>query len=135
MSRRADLLAAVHDVVRANIADGFVEVEHYKGMTTWAVPADLSPRESGDRPLPLCALGERQSYVSLFLMGLWYDPPMRAWLDAAWKAAAGVPLRRGKVSLQLRDLDETPLDVIAQAVGRHSVDDIIGLYERTMAGA
>lgn len=126
---------AVHDVLRANVPDGFVEVDHYKGMTTWAVPPERSPREHGDRPLPVCALGERQSYVSLFLMGLWYDPPMRAWLDREWQAATGVRIRRGKVAVQLRDLDETPLDVIARAVARHTVDDIIGLYERAMAGA
>ena len=102
MPDRHALLMAVHDVIRANIPAGFEEVDHYKGMTTWAVPQDLSPRATGDRPLPVCALGERQSYVSLFLMGLWYDPPMRAWLDRAWQAATGAPIRRGKVALQLR---------------------------------
>ena len=135
MADRHALLLAVHDVIRANVPDGFEEVDHYVGMTTWAVPAELSPREHGNRPLPVCALGERKSYVSLSLMGLWYDPPMRAWLDGAWRAATGAPIRRGKVALQLRDLDDTPLDVIAQAVSRHTVDDIIGLYERAMAGA
>ena len=135
MADRHALLLAVHDVIRANIPPGFEEVEHYQGMTTWAVPQDLSPRATGDRPLPVCALGERQSYVSLFLMGLWYDPPMRAWLDREWRLATGAPIRRGKVALQLRDLDETSHDVIARAVSRHTVDDIIGLYERAMAGA
>jgi hypothetical protein len=96
-------------------------------METWVVPPERSPRTHDGRPLPVCALAERKSYVSLFLMGLYYDPTMNDWLEDAW-AASGCELRRGRVSVQLRDVDEVPFDVIAEAVARLSVDDVIARY-------
>lgn len=128
--RRLGLLQAVRGVVVANIPDGFVlGGQRYVGMETWVVPAERSPKTHDGKPAPIVALGERKSYVSLFLMGLYYDPTMNDWLDRAWRAS-GCPLRRGAASVQLRDVDDVPFDVLADAVGRLTVDDVIDFYRR-----
>ena len=36
--------------------------------------------------------------------------------------------------MQLRDLDDVPLDVIAEAVQWFSVDDLVAAYERDRGG-
>ena len=124
------LLAAVRGVIVANIPDGFVEEDgHYRGMATWVVPADRGVKTYDRRTAPIVALGERKSYVSMFLMGLYYDPEMNAWLDQAW-TASGCPLDRGAASVRMRHLDDVPLDVVAAAVSRLSVDDVVAFYER-----
>ena len=115
MSRLA-LFAAVRGVILANLPDGFVEeAGHYVGMQTWVVPSERTPKMPGNRTAPIVALGERNSYVSLFLMGLYYDPTMDAWLERSWRAS-GCPLDRGRVSLRLRQLDDVPLDVVEHRV-------------------
>ena len=129
---RADVMVAVEGVVRANLPDGFEEAPHYKAMLTWVVPLDRSPKTYNNAALPVCALGERKSYVSLYLMALHFDRGMSTWLDRAWNAT-GCPLDRGKVAIRMRRLDEVPLDVIAEAVARVSVDDLIAGYERVTA--
>lgn len=127
---RLELLAAVRGVIIANIPEGFVEEDgRYIGMQTWVVPADRSIKTYDRRTATIAAVGERKSYVSLFLMGLYYDPTMNAWLDAAW-TSSGCRLDRGKVSIRMRRLDDVPLDVVAAAVGRLSVDDVVGFFER-----
>lgn len=130
---RINVVQAVRGVIVANLPDGFVEARHYAGLDCWAVPKELSPRARGDAPLTIMGIGERKTYVSLFVMGLYFDPKMRQWFDRAWKAS-GCPLRRGKISVQLRDLDDVPLDVIAEAAAWFTVDDLIAAYERDRSG-
>lgn len=132
---RLDLLAAIRGVIIANLPDGFVEEDgRYVGMQTWVVPSDRSIRTSDRRTATIVAVGERKSYVSLFLMGLYYDPTMSPWLDDAW-TSSGCPLDRGKVSMRLRRLDDVPLDVVAAAVGRLTVDDVVDFFRRWNARA
>ena len=127
---RADVLLAVRGVVDANLAPGLEIAPRYKGMTTWVVPKARSPRTSDGRPLPVLSLGERQSYVSLFVMAFYYVPGLRDWFDAAW-VASGCPLRRGEVAVQLRDLDDIAFDVLAELVGRLTIDVAVRGYEET----
>ena len=101
-------------------------------MQTWVVPSERTPKMPGNRTAPIVALGERKSYVSLFLMGLYYDPTIDAWLERSWRAS-GCPLDRGRVSLRLRQLDDVPLDVVAAAVSRVSVDEVVAFFERRRA--
>ena len=130
---RLGLLAEVRGVVLANIPDGFVEESgHYIGMQTWVVSRERLPKTPGGRTVPIVALGERKSYVSLFLMGLHYDPPMNGWLERKW-ASSGCPLDRGRVSIRLRQLGDVPFEVIAAAVSRLSVDDVIAFHEARSA--
>ena len=133
MLSRLGLLAAVDGVISANIPKGFVEEPgHYIGMQTWVVPSERSPSGHHRRTVPIVALGARKSYVSLFLMGLYYDPTMDRWLERAW-ASSGCPLERGRVAIQLRQLDDVPLDVVAKAVSRLSVDQVVAYFERRNA--
>jgi hypothetical protein len=126
---RLGLLQAVRGVVVANIPPGFVaDPKHYVGMETWVVPKERAPRTYDKRPPPIVAVGERKSYVSLFLMGLYYDPTMSDWLDREWEAS-GYTLRRGRASVQLRHPDDVPFDVIAAAVSRLTVDDVLAFFD------
>lgn len=127
---RADLLIAVRGVIVANLQDGFEHQAHYKNMETWVVPDEASPHKEG--ALPVFALGERKSYVSLYVIAMHWVPGLREWVDEAW-TASGCPLDRGKVAIRLRSLDETPLDVIAKTVSRTSVDDVVNGYLEVMS--
>lgn len=127
----ADVLLAVRGVIDANLAPGLEVAPRYKGMTTWVVPAARSPKTRDGRPLPVLSLGERQSYVSLFVMAFHYVPGVRDWFDAAW-TASGCPLRRGEVALQLRNLDDIAFDVLADLVERLTVDVVVRGYRSTV---
>jgi len=127
---RHDLLVAVRGVIVANLQDGFEHQPHYKNMETWVVPDEVSPHKDG--ALPAFALGERRSYVSLFVIAMHWVPGLRESVDKAWKAS-GCPLDRGKVAIRLRSLDETPLDVIADTVARISVDAVVNGYLEVMS--
>ena len=133
-ANRSDIVIAVRGVIVANLQPGIVERPHYVGTTTWVVSPELSPRTHDRRPLPLVALGERKSYVSLFLPPMFFLPGFGAWLEAAWRDS-GCPYRAGKASVQLRDLDDVPLDVVADAVTKLRVDDVVQAFRASFPGS
>src|SRR5438045_552419 len=122
---RLEIVQAVRGVIVANLQDGFEEAPHYKNMATWVIPDELSPHKDG--ALPVFGLGERKSYVSLYVIALHWVPGLRTWFHGAWKAS-GNPIDVGKVAVRMRTLDETPLDVIAECVRRVTVDDVVAGY-------
>ena len=119
---------AVRGVIDANLSPGLVQAPRYKTMTTWVVPLERCPKTIDGRPLPVLALGERQSYVSLFVMAFFYVAGLRDWFDGAWEAS-GCVLRRGEVAVQLRDLDDIPFDVLAELLRRLTVDAVVDAYQ------
>jgi hypothetical protein len=131
---RADVEQAVRGVIDANLPDGLVIAPRYRGMTTWVVPLERCPKTYDRRPLPVLALGERTSYVSLLVPALFFMGGVRDWLDAAWQAS-GCPLTRGEVTLQLRRLDDIPFDVLAELVSKLEVDRVVAAYSHTTTAA
>jgi hypothetical protein len=128
------VLLAVRGVVDANLPTGLVEAPRYRAMTTWVVPIERCPNTYDGRPLPALALGERKSYVSLMVPPLFFMGGLRDWLDGAWRAS-GCPLTRGEVTLQLRRIDDVPLDVVAELVSKLEVDAIVAGYGHTTVAA
>jgi hypothetical protein len=133
-SSRSDIVLAVRGVIVANLQPGIVEGSHYIGMTRWVVSPELSPRTHDGRPLPVLALGERKTYVSLFVTPVHFLPGFGEWLEAAW-LDSGCPYRAGKASVQLRDLDDVPLDVVAEAVTKLRVDDVVPAFRAAFPGS
>ena len=131
---RSDIVIAVRGVIVSNLDPDLVEAPHYTGMSTWVVRPELSPRTHDRRPLPVIALGERKSYVSLFLPPIFYLPGFREWLERAW-TDSGCPYRAGKASVQLRDLDDVPLDVVADAVSRLRVERLVPAFRAVFPGS
>lgn len=138
--RRA-VVTAVRDVVNANLPPGYREGMQY-GMIGWAVPHDLYPagyHADPAQPLPLAALASQKRCVTLHLMGLYLGgadasgaPADREWFEEAWRST-GRKLDMGASCVRFRTLDDVPLDVVAEAIGRLTVDDYITRYEASPA--
>ncbi|HYD10072.1 MAG TPA: DUF1801 domain-containing protein [Acidimicrobiales bacterium] len=131
---RSDIVIAVRGVIVANLQPDIVESPHYLGMATWVVRPEHSPRTHDRRPMPVLALGERKSYVSLFLPPIYFLPGFGPWLERAWRES-GCSYRAGKASLQLRDLDDVPLDVVAEAVTKLRVDELVPAFRAVFPGS
>lgn len=130
---RSDIVLAVRGVVVANLQPDIVEHTHYQGMATWVVRPELSPPTHDRRPLPVVALGERKSYASLFLPPFHFLPGFKDWFESAWRAS-GCPYRGGKASVQMRELDDVPLDVVADAVSRLRADELVAAFRAAYPG-
>ena len=124
--RRA-AMAAVRDVVRNNLPEGFEEGMS-SGMIAWYVPLERLPDTYNGQPLGLAGLASQKNYMSLYLISVYGDPTTEAWFKDRY-AASGKKLNMGKSCLRFRHLDDLPLDVIAETIGRVDVDDFVSHYE------
>jgi Domain of unknown function (DU1801) len=126
-ARRA-ALEAVRAVVLDHLPGGFRETMQH-GMISYVVPLDRFPSTYNGQPLVTASLANQQRHMALYLLGIYGDEAARAWLDERW-AATGKPLDMGKSCLRFRSLDDLALDVVGEAIGRTSVDDLIAIHER-----
>ena len=124
------ILDAVLDVVRANIAPGFEEGMQY-GMIGYYVPHSLYPdgyHAKPSEPLPFAGFGAQKRHVGLYLFCVYTDAQVMEWFTQAWRAT-GMRLDMGKACVRVRKLEELPLDVVGELFARITVEAFIAGYE------
>ena len=124
---RREALEAVRGVVLENLPEGYEECIS-SGMISYVVPLSRYPDTYNGQPLALASLASQKRHMALYLNNVYSDPETREWFVAAY-AATGKRLDMGKSCVRFRRLDDFPLDVVAQAIARTSVDAFLSLYE------
>jgi hypothetical protein len=134
--RRRDV-EAVRRVVLANLPPGYEEVVSF-GMLGYVVPLARYPDTYNKQPLMLAALASQKQYMSIYLMSVYGDPALEAWFTAAYRAS-GKRLDMGKSCVRFARLEDLPLDLVGEVIGKVGVDEYIARYEairaRTKTGA
>lgn len=131
---RREALAAVRTTILANLDRGFEEGMGY-GMIGYHVPHSLYPAGyhcDPKQPLPYAGLASQSGHMSLYLMGVYFDPADAKWLADAWKKA-GKKLDMGKSCIRFKKLEDVPLDVVGEAIRRMPMAKYVGLYEAQLA--
>jgi hypothetical protein len=123
--RRA-VIAAVRDVVRGHLPDGFTEAMRW-GMISYEVPLARYPDTYNGQPLSYAALATQKNYYALYL-SVYQDGEQAAWLAAEF-ARAGKKLDMGKSCLRFKRLEDLPLPTIAEVVASTTPDQFIARYE------
>lgn len=131
---RREAIAAVRTTILANLDRGFEEGMGY-GMIGYHVPHALFPAGyhcDPKQPLPYAGLASQSGHMSLYLMGVYFDPADAKWLADAWKKA-GKKLDMGKSCIRFKKLEDVPLDVVGEAIRRMPMAKYVGLYEAQLA--
>ncbi len=128
--RRA-ALTTVRQIVRDNLPPGFEEGMIWDAMC-WYIPLSRYADTYNGKPLGLLGLSSMKQHMSLYLMAVYGDPALRKWFEQAFRKA-GKPLVMGKSCVRFKSLDDLPLDVIAEVIGKVSVDEYIAQVEKAQA--
>ena len=123
-------ISKMRAVIRKNLPKGMVETMGY-GMISYVIPHKLYPAGyhcDPKLPLPYVSLASQKNYIALHVMPVYMDPKLEAWVREAF-AKAGKKLDMGKACLRLKKVEDAPLDVLGELVGKLSVADYIVLYE------
>ena len=126
---RREALSAVRAVILEHLPDGFVETIEF-GMPSYVVPLERYPNTYNGRPLPLASLASQKRYMSLYLLGVYGDEGASTWFRERW-TETGKKLDMGKSCVRFRRLDDLPLELVGEAIGRLSVDEFLAAYERS----
>ncbi len=127
------VVSAVRDVVLRHLPAGYREAMNW-GMITYEVPLERYPDTYNGHPLGYVALAAQKNYFALYLPVVYQNAEREAWLKDEFKKA-GKKLDMGKSCLHFKKLDDLPLDVIGDFVGRLTPDALIAQHERARAAA
>ena len=136
--RRA-IIAAVRDVILANISPEYCEFMQY-GMLGYAIPHSVFPagyHADPKQPVPFAALASQKNHLALYLMGLYVggsgsdESADATWFRAAWEASGKKILDMGKACVRFKKLDDIALDVIGEAIHRMPAQRYIELYQQS----
>jgi hypothetical protein len=119
-------IASLRSVVLEHLPEGFEEGMQY-GMIGYYVPLERLPDTYNGEPLSVAALASQKRHMALYMMGIYGSDD--AWFRERWEAT-GHKLNMGKSCVTFRRLDDVPLDVVAEAIARVSVDDLIAAHEQ-----
>ena len=124
---RRDAIRTVRDVVNTSLPEGYVEQMDW-GMISWVVPLETKPDTYNGRPLCYVALASQKRHMAVYLMGLYTDGPELEWFERQY-AERGIKLDMGKSCVRFRRLEDLPLDVLGEVVGKIGVEDFIDRYD------
>lgn len=129
-AERREVVAAVREVMLANLGEGFQEEMQY-GMIGYNVPHSIFPAGyhcDPKQPLPFAGLAAQKNAYSLYLMHLYMDKVSLDRFVKAWKGT-GKKLDMGKSCIRFKKLEDVALDVVAAEMKRIDAKKWIGVYE------
>ncbi len=125
--RRA-AIAAVRDVVNANLPQGYEETMQY-GMISWVIPLATKPDTYNKQPLAIASLAAQKNHMALYLLGVYGNPRIETWFRKAF-AMANKKLDMGKSCVRFSTLDALPLDVIGEVITKVPPSELIAAHDR-----
>lgn len=128
---RQAAVGALHALILKKLPKGFEAVMNY-GMIGYVVPHRLYPAGyhcDPKLPLPFMALASQKQSVNLYHMGLYADPALLAWFQAAHAKASSKKLDMGKSCIRYKKAEDMPLPLLGELTGRMTVKDWVALYE------
>ena len=126
---RREAISAVRKAVNQGKPEGYAEELRW-GMISWEIPLETYPETYNGEPLAYVSLASQKNYMSLYLMGTYSDEGNRAWFEGTLEDR-GVKLDIGKSCVRFKRLEDLPLDLVTEAVGRFPVDEYIKTYEKS----
>jgi hypothetical protein len=128
-TERRAAVAAVREVIRAHLPDGYAESVQ-GGMLVYGVPLSRYPKAPKKQPIWYAALGSHKSFCSLYLMSVYGSREHLDRLRAAF-LRAGKKLDMGKSCIHFHDAGDLPLDTIGELIASIPMDRWIALFEAT----
>ncbi|MEN9548349.1 MAG: hypothetical protein RIR12_940 [Bacteroidota bacterium] len=118
-------------VIKKNLPKGFKEGMGY-GMMGWSVPHSIYPAGyhcNPKDPLPFMGLASQKNSINLYHMGVYADPQLLQWFQAAHAKASPKKLDMGKSCVRYKKPADIPFDLIGELASKITVEKWIEMYE------
>lgn len=132
---RRTAIQQLREVIIANLPEGFSEQISY-GMIGYVVPHSIYPKGYHCNPkeaLPFISIASQKNYIALYHMGIYAIPELIEWFINEYPKYSKRKLDMGKGCIRFKKLDEIPYELIAETVGKISVEKWIETYEKEFA--
>jgi hypothetical protein len=130
---RGRTISELRQLIVDRLPEGFEECMGF-GMISYVVPLARYPKTYNGQPLMLAALASQKAYLSLYLLSVYGDPDTERWFSDGFERA-GKRLDMGKSCVRFKSLDDLPLELIGEAIGRVGMEQFIARYEAVRGAA
>lgn len=123
---RRKAISAVRKVIRKNLPKGIVETVNW-GMITYEVPLKTFGDTYNGKPLQYAALASQKNHMAVYLSSVYSDDNNKNWFVNEYKAT-GKKLDMGKSCVRFKQLEQLPVQLIGEAIGRVTLDEFLDLH-------
>jgi uncharacterized protein YdhG (YjbR/CyaY superfamily) len=120
---RREAISAVRDVIVENLPEGYRETMNW-GMIAYEVPLEVYPDTYNGQPLMYAALASQKNHMAVYLTGIYMGDADREEFEEAYRAT-GKRFDVGKSCVRFRRLDQLPVQLIGEWIGRIPVQEFI----------
>jgi len=105
------------------------------GMLAYYVPKSIYPDGYHCKPfppLPFINLASQKNFIALYHSGMYAKKELHDWFVAEYPKHCNYKLDMGKSCVRFKKLDDIPYDLIQELMGKMSVEEWIGIYEKAI---
>lgn len=128
---RKTIITSLIQTIETSIPNGF-EGRTSGKMLSWDVPFSSYPSGyhcNPKSPLPFLSLANQKGFIALYHMGLYADKQLYDWFVSEYPKHAKFKLDMGKSCIRFKKVDDVPLELIGELLGKMSLQGWIDLYE------
>jgi Domain of unknown function (DU1801) len=118
-------------IILENLPNGYEEIMCY-GMIGYVVPHTIYPKGyhcDPKIPLPFISIASQKNFVAFYHMGMYGSDTLLNWFVSEYPKHCKSKIDMGKSCVRFKKMDDIPFDLIAELVGKISVQDWITNYE------
>ena len=131
---RKEALKNLRNIIKKSLPKGFEEGIQY-GMIGYYVPHSIYPDGyhcTPSEPLPFMSFASQKNSVNLYQSGIYAVPKINEWFVNEYPKHCKRKLDMGKSCIRFKNVDEIPLDLIAELCTKMTVDEWITVYEKAL---
>ena len=131
---RKEALTNLRNIIKKSLPKGFEEGIQY-GMIGYYVPHSIYPDGyhcTPSEPLPFMSFASQKNSVNLYHSGIYAVPKINEWFVKEYPKHCKRKLDMGKSCIRFKNVDEIPLDLIAELCTKMTVDEWITVYEKAL---
>ena len=121
-------------VIKKNLPKGYKEGMGY-GMMGWDVPHSIYPAGyhcNPKDPLPFMGIASQKNFIAVYHMGVYADPKLLKWFQAAHAKASPKKLEMGKSCIRYKKPEDIPVDLIGELASKITPAEWIATYEKNI---
>ena len=123
---RRDAIAEVRQAILDNLPEGIVETMNW-GMIAYEVPLETFPDTYNKKPLMYAALASQKNHMAVYLTTVYGNPELEDWFRERY-AESGKKLDMGKSCVRFKKIDQLPVDLIGETIGKTTLDEFLAMY-------
>ena len=127
---RRDAIEEVRETILENLPDGYVESMNW-GMIAYEVPLETFPDTYNGQPFMYAALASQKNHMAVYLTTVYADGEIDDWFRERYEAT-GKKLDLGKSCVRFKKLEQLPVELIGEVIGRTSMDEFLERYGQAM---